>query len=282
VIGLMVGLLMSAVQSVRNAAARVSCGNTLRQLALACQHHHDQHSAFPPAWNADGLRTWLVHLLPYVEQENLARRTEAAYRAAPWPLNHPAHVGLSTVVKAYTCPADGRLSAPITDDKGYTAAYGSYMGVSGGIRREMELTPPDGAMRWVTGVRIAEVTDGCSNTLLLGERPPAGRLLSGNWYTIAVPDDPAVQTDLDYAGPGISSLPVSWPPSPAGRCRGVIQFGPGRVQNPCDSRHFWSLHPGGANFALCDGSVRFLRYEVAPLLPALATRAGGEVVTVPD
>jgi prepilin-type processing-associated H-X9-DG protein/prepilin-type N-terminal cleavage/methylation domain-containing protein len=281
VIGVMVGLLMNAVQSVRGTAARAACGNTLRQLALACQHYHDTHSTFPPSDSADSPRPWPVFLLPYVEQENLALRTEAAYRAARWPLNNPPHVGLSTVVKVYTCPADGRLSAPITDDKGNTAAYGSYMGISYGTLRSGEDKPPDGAMRSATGVRLAEVTDGTSNTLLLGERPPLGRLLSGNWYTTAAPD-PALLTDPTYPGPGMSAMPVFRGPSP-GVCGGVpIQFGPGRVQNPCDSRHFWSLHPGGANFAFCDGSVRFLRYEAASILPALATRSGGEVVTGPD
>jgi prepilin-type processing-associated H-X9-DG protein len=52
--------------------------------------------------------------------------------------------------------------------------------------------------------------------------------------------------------------------------------------NPCDLFHFWSLHPGEANFLLADGSVHFLRYEADPLLPALATRAGGETVQLPD
>jgi prepilin-type processing-associated H-X9-DG protein len=66
-----------------------------------------------------------------------------------------------------------------------------------------------------------------------------------------------------------------------GPCRGPFVFGPGRFDNPCDSYHFWSLHLGGANFAFCDGSVRFLSYAAAPLLPALATRAGGESVEIP-
>jgi prepilin-type N-terminal cleavage/methylation domain-containing protein/prepilin-type processing-associated H-X9-DG protein len=276
VIGMLIGLLMAAVQSVRGAAARVSCTNTLRQLSLAFQHYHEQHSCFPPAYGHKDFGTrnninWPVRLLPYVEQESLYRSTLEAYHTGVWPCINPPHVGLSTVVKVYTCPADGRLTAPITDDKGYTAAYGSYMGVAGGTRA-------DGAMRAAVGVRLADVTDGSSNTLLLGERPPVGRLLSGNWYTIAAPDDPAVLNDPDWAGSGIDYLHVYWREGTA-RCRGPIRFGPGRVQNPCDSLHFWSLHSGGANFAFCDGSVRFLRYEIAPLLPDLATRAGGEVIS---
>lgn len=280
VLGIMVGLLMSAVQSVRAAAARLACGNSLRQVNLAFQHYHEQHSRFPAAYEKVNLGrprpsqlTWPVMLLPYVEQENLYSRTLAAYRTSVWPTNNPPHVGLVTVVKVYTCAADGRLSAPITDDKGYTAAYGSYMGVAGGTRA-------DGALQSGTGGRLAEVTDGSSHTLLLGERPPNGRLLSGNWYTIAVPPDPAVLSDPNFAGSGISYLPVYF--EGGGRCKGPMRFGPGRVENPCDAGHFWSLHPGGGNFAFCDGSVRFFRYEASSILPALATRAGGEVAAAPD
>ena len=59
-------------------------------------------------------------------------------------------------------------------------------------------------------------------------------------------------------------------------------YGPGEPDNMCDTFHFWSRHPGGANFAFADGSVRFLRYEADPILPALATRAGNEAVAVPE
>ena len=62
---------------------------------------------------------------------------------------------------------------------------------------------------------------------------------------------------------------------------GPYQYGPGKLNNTCDDFHFWSLHSGGANFAFADGSVRFVTYSADPIMPALATRAGGEVVEVP-
>ena len=69
----------------------------------------------------------------------------------------------------------------------------------------------------------------------------------------------------------------------APRCGpGPYQFQPGDFKNQCDAFHFWSPHPGGANFAFADGSVHFLTYSADAILPALATRAGGEVATVPD
>jgi prepilin-type processing-associated H-X9-DG protein len=284
VIGVLVGLLMSAVQAVRGAAARSACANNLRQVGIACQHYHETHNSFPPAYAGYGLGpdrglTWPVILLPYIEQEPLFHRTLEATRATPYTFLNPPHVGLTTVVKVYTCPADGRLSGPITDDKGYTAAYGSYQGVAGGRARPEGGT--DGAMRADRGVNILEITDGASNTLLVGERPPSGRLLSGNWYTRMIPDPIAMESDPNWAGGGIDYMHV-FDPRNIGTCRGPFRFSPGRVENHCDSFHFWSLHPGGAHFAFADGSVRFLSYSANDLLPALATRAGGEPVSVPD
>jgi prepilin-type processing-associated H-X9-DG protein len=122
-------------------------------------------------------------------------------------------------------------------------------------------------------VRFAEVRDGTSNTLLIGERPPGPDGFYGGWY----------------GAWGYTVCPVSQirPASP--NARGALDgstdcdlsFGPlrpGRIEDPCDVVHFWSLHVGGANFAFADGSVRFLPYNWSEVLRALATRAGGEVI----
>src|SRR5687768_17729488 len=138
----------------------------------------------------------------------------------------------------------------------------------------------NGAMPGFKGIRLSDVTDGASNTLLIGERPPWGRYLSGAWYVGVIPD-PALEGDPNWAGGGIGSMDVVNSGAGLG-CRGPVRYGPGRLTNRCDTLHFWSLHPGGANFAFCDGSVRFLPYSAEPIMVALATRAGGEVVTLPD
>jgi prepilin-type processing-associated H-X9-DG protein len=65
-------------------------------------------------------------------------------------------------------------------------------------------------------------------------------------------------------------------------CQGPFRYGPGRLENPCDSYHFWSLHPAGANFLFADGSARYLSYAAEPIMVALATCRGGEVVSLPD
>ncbi len=132
-------------------------------------------------------------------------------------------------------------------------------------------------MDHLQGVRITDVTDGTSQSLYLGERPPPGRLFSGNWYTLDLPDlTLPYATGLVYSGTLFVRSDVGFGP-----CKGPFRFGPGRVENPCDSRHFWSLHTGGANFAFVDGSVRFLPYSADSIMPALATRAGGEAVSLP-
>jgi prepilin-type processing-associated H-X9-DG protein len=123
-------------------------------------------------------------------------------------------------------------------------------------------------------VRFADITDGSSQTVMFGERPPPGRRLSGNWYTIDMPEVYLQVDDGLYRGLSLTAFSAT----NTNRCRAPFKFGPGRIENMCDSHHFWSLHPGGANFAFADGSVKFLRYSAADILPALATRAGGEVV----
>jgi len=76
---------------------------------------------------------------------------------------------------------------------------------------------------------------------------------------------------------------LNWGGVYGGSCdTGFVPFGPGKIDDPCATFHFWSMRSGGAHFALCDGSVRFIRYSAADILPALATRAGGEVASVPD
>lgn len=221
----------------------------------------------------DFLVPWGVLLLPYVEQDGLWTQTQNAFRTAPQGYMNPPHVGLATVVKVYACPADGRLSAPITDDQGFRAAYGSYVGVNGGK------TGGDGCMLLGGDVSLADILDGTSQKLLIGELPPPGRLLAGSWYTHDMADR-SWMFDSYYIGGRRGTLTASWPWD-VGGCRGPFHFGPGPIDNPCDCNHFWSLHSGGANFVLADSSARFISYGAVDILPALATRAGGEAVQLP-
>lgn len=276
------GLLLSAISLVRDKAYKFACGNNLRQLGIAFQNYHNQFGSFPPYQMETeetkknrgqyffNYYTWLHLVLPYIEQENLWMETVKAMNS-PFPKTFdPPHVGVKTVVPTFICPQDSRLTRPITDDRGNTVAYGSFWGVGEGIYGPT-------AMRDSIGVSIREILDGTSNSLLIGERPPAGRLYSGSWYTCHFSD--LNPPDPKYSGVGISVMPVV--ATGVTRCKPPIYYGPGRIDNPCDSDHFWSLHKGGAHFLFVDGSTRFIPYSAKEILPKLATIAGGETHDLP-
>lgn len=287
VIGILIGLLLPAVQKVRESATRAGCLNHLHQIGLAAHQYESVRGVLPPANTrvaTAGRRLapigWFVLLLPYIEQEPLWRLTLAAKRADPFGFANPPHIGVSTVVPLYTCPSDGRLSVPLTDDAGFSAAYASYLGITGGRLVLGPRLPMDqeGAMQLIgTGVHMTAIADGASQTLLVGERTPPGQLFVGSWYHTGTPD-PKWGPEL----PNASISLVTRIEGNFGPCRGPFRFGPGRVENLCDAFHYWSLHPGGANFLFADGSARFLGYGAEPVMAALGTRAGGEVASVPD
>ena len=284
VLGVLVGLLLPAVQAARATSSRIGCGNNLRQIGLAAHQYLDTRGTLPPsgvtitdpAFGRYSLQ-WTDILLPYVDQPALWATIKPAYDTSKLVRN-PPHIGLTTVVKVYTCPADGRLSTPITDNLGYTAAYGSYQAItgSGAITQHGPSIQihEDGAFRYRLGVRTAEITDGLSQTLLLGERPPPGVYLFGNWYTSYYPIASLLLSQYRWGMTMTVMLPLDY-----NGCKGPFEFGPGRIENPCDSHHFWSLHGGGGWFVFADGSAQFLPYTARDLLPALATRAGDEVVS---
>lgn len=271
--GVVVSLLMGAVQKARAAAARAACENHLKQLALALHAYHDTHHTFPQPPNTPprlGTLSWMGFILPQVEQGALWTATESAFRADGIAFRNPPHVGHVTVVRAFVCPADARLLVPLTASNGMTAAFGSYVGSAG--TRDL-----NGVIGPHPGIRLTSVTDGTSQTLLLGERPPPDTLRAGRWYTGSFDTRWGMNQGPDqvlYA----TNRPLGTDPvcNPDG-----YAFSYGRIDNDCDRYHFWSLHPGGANFAFADGSVRFLPYSAADVLPALATRAGGETVALP-
>jgi prepilin-type processing-associated H-X9-DG protein len=131
----------------------------------------------------------------------------------------------------------------------------------------------DGVIYENARARIAEISDGTSNTLLVGERPPTPTLFWGWWTwsafdaSLGVRNTFYVYTPDDPANPGGDRCSTFYPES----------YRQGKV-GYCDAHHFWSMHSGGAQWLFADGSVRFLPYQTNQILPALATRAGGEVV----
>ncbi len=274
---LAIGLLLAAVQRIRDAAARTRCANNLRQIGLALHHYHDSHSFLPP-----GLRTdepsepypwlsWNSRLLPYLEQDNLWRQTQQAFAQRRWFQDNPPHVGFDMVMPAYVCPADSKASDVGIVHEKLRVAYTSYLGVSGTNQWRK-----DGVLYLESRTRLADITDGTSSTLAVGERPPSADGIFGWWYAgWGQAQDGSAEMLL---GARERAVHPSF-----GRClQELNRFRRGDPKNQCDALHFWSFHIGGAHFVLADGSLRFLSYSTDPLLPALATRAGGETVSTPD
>jgi prepilin-type N-terminal cleavage/methylation domain-containing protein len=114
IIGLLVGLILPAVQQAREAAARVSCLNNLKQIGLALHSFHQTHGQLPPMTpvsknDANARLAWMALILPQVGQDALYRNSLSACQLDENPLNNPPHVGLATVLDIYVCPDDGRL-----------------------------------------------------------------------------------------------------------------------------------------------------------------------------
>jgi prepilin-type N-terminal cleavage/methylation domain-containing protein/prepilin-type processing-associated H-X9-DG protein len=278
IIAILLALLLPAVQKTRAAAARLRCQNNLKQLGLSLHNYHNTATGFPPGLSvtADGGKYaylgWPARLLPYIEQDALWHQVETAFATDPNPASfygYPPHERLlGTVVGLFNCPADPRLPGPTTV---YTipVAFTSYLGVSG-VDQERR----DGVLALDSRVRLTDVQDGTSSTLLLGERPPSATLRYGWWYRgWGQRKDGSGEMLLGARELNTSQSSCPFEPS---------HFQDGLLNDPCSMLHFWSPHSGGANFAFADGSVRFLRYSADDVLPALATRAGGEAVTVPD
>jgi prepilin-type processing-associated H-X9-DG protein len=170
----------------------------------------------------------------------------------------------------YLCPGDGRIHT-VGGLNGVLRAFTSYLGVEG-----IDQFGQEGVLFLDSTIRLTDITDGASNTLMVGERPPSANGILGWWYAgEGQSKDGSGDMVLGVRGRCVSLYCAGCPSGP-------YDFQPGRVRNQCDAMHFWSLHPGGANFLFADGSARFLAYPVNPLMPALATRAGDEVAQPPE
>lgn len=272
--GLLAALSVVAVQRARAMAARVDCEHRLRQVAMAVHAYESQHARLPEGCAyrvgpGDSRRqvgmSWLTAILPFVEQAELWDLAWQAQVDDPIDGNSAQHwfVG-EQVIPAYLCPTEryhlGRNAAT-----GRQWGVTSYLGVAG-----TSIWAKDGVFHSELVVHMVDITDGTSNTIMIGERPAGPDGAYAAWYKGW--GDMAIGPMLD-AGYGRWEV--------HGACRSAsTMFRPGQIDSLCDVSHFWSLHTGGANFALADGSARFIAYDCADVLPALATRAGGEIVSL--
>jgi prepilin-type N-terminal cleavage/methylation domain-containing protein/prepilin-type processing-associated H-X9-DG protein len=275
IVSALMGLLLSAVQQARAAAARIQCENNLKQIGLAFHMYHNTYGALPPGFRSLTAAQsmpwsgWPLSLLPYLEKTALFVNAQAAYQLTRNPFLNPPHTGLATVVQTYVCPSDASAAfAQRAKKTGEVAAFTDYLGVSG-----TNYATHDGVLFPDSHVRFADITDGTSNTLLAGERPPSSDFQYGWWYA-GIGQKYTGSVDMILGVQEVNLLPVA--PTSCGP--GASSYSPGRAGSPCNMFHFWSYHPGGANFLFTDGSVHFLPYSVAPIMVPLATRAGGEAI----
>jgi len=273
ILALLAALTMAGVQKVRAAAARTACQNNLRQLALALHQYHGANGVLPAGVSGKDTKTgqpflgWHARILPYVEQPAMYDQAVAAYKLDKNFLNSPPHVGLEQAVKLFGCPTDPRTLSPQTTKHKTIRGTTAYLGNEGLSSFRME-----GVLFLDSAVKLTDITDGTTNTLLIGERPPSADLALGWWYAGWGQDqdgeaEMVLGVRTKYRMGGRYNCPV-----------GPHHFGPGKVTDDCSAFHFWSLHAGGAHFAHADGSVRFLAYSADAVLPALATRAAGDSV----
>src|SRR5262245_5972770 len=288
IIGVLVALLLPAVQMAREAARRTACSNKLRQLGLACHQHHDTYGALPPGWvqepftvpqgQIQGAHGTFPFLLPYLEQEALAR----CYRwdrRSQGPENQPVAAAQLKILQCPSAEPDRWVTA-LEDPDNY-ASYGGRGACSdyGGVRdidtRLVELGLVDQAADY-RGVltrgcltRLCEITDGTSQTILVTDH--AGR------------------PKLWRAGrpvPGTYAIVAAWVGSTLTLGSGSTQDGatkPGPCAINCtNDREVYSFHPGGANAVFADGSLHFLNAGIdIRIFARLVTRAGGELATIP-
>ena len=280
IIAILIGLLLPAVQKVRESAARTQCANNLKQVGVGMHNYHGAYRYFPPGFisaaaavNGEGLGPgwgWAAHLLPYVEQENLYRQI-ALNRDIADPANAAVRV---TSLKVYLCPSDsppgptftvkGSGGAPICP-----VAFANYVGLGGMYE---VTTYPDvntGVLLRNSRYRVTDITDGSSSTLLATERQSRRSPMTTWTGAVTKAGNPPLNPGYEPEGPPTLVLTATGGPAD------------GRTpNNPLDHvEDASSFHPGGVNVVFCDGSVRFVRSAINPATWAgLGTRAGGEVL----
>jgi prepilin-type N-terminal cleavage/methylation domain-containing protein/prepilin-type processing-associated H-X9-DG protein len=326
IIAILVGLLLPAVQRAREAANRTKCANNLKQQGLALHQYHDRQGHFPEGSNnrfsIHWHWSWLAEILPFIEQENLYQLadnwahitkypvvwylprpngTPGYAHWSPWggyPFGLEAEVpqnpGIAVVVDTYICPSDpsAKLNEfPLPGGTTLIQAMTNYQGISG-----LNYTTNDGCLASNQPVRIADITDGTSNTLLVGERHNTKNLRYGAYwsgcgqfgYGLPEGDEQRGSGDVVLGVREINSQHNGFPDvdaCPAGPYHfqgpNQIRDSTGAINAECDQFHYWSWHPSGANFLYADGSVHFLTYPADEVMAAMGTRAGGEVVELP-
>jgi prepilin-type N-terminal cleavage/methylation domain-containing protein/prepilin-type processing-associated H-X9-DG protein len=326
IIGVLIALLLPAVQAAREAARRAQCTNNLKQLALATHNYIDSNGSMPlgaykapDRYNVEGAHEhsmWLA-LAPFYEQGAVYNAFNISIHYAGPDETQGSFVNSTvsgTAISSLWCPSDGAVSRAgvltywNSAGGGFPMKYTSYKGVSGPwnspFRNDDPRTTPNfgaklgqglGCFFYYSNVRLSEITDGTSNTMLAGETAygllDQGSQIEWHWWTSG-----------NY---GDTMLTTFYPINPHKKVAGGTAVG---VNTSVHVASASSFHPGGANFAMADGSVKFIKdtvstwpfnpstalptnvtvdgngiYSVAQpglgVYQALSTRGGGEVIS---
>jgi prepilin-type N-terminal cleavage/methylation domain-containing protein/prepilin-type processing-associated H-X9-DG protein len=297
IIAVLVGMLLPAVQKVREAANRMKCANNLKQISLGMHNYHDSFNQFPTGWDFDTSWGALSHVLPYIEQDNVFGMIDFT-KSINDPANAPV---LPIVINTFRCPSDFDNPMPslgaatnYMGNSGNSPVFVVAHGINGGA------IPPDGIFFTQSKrIRFADITDGTSSTALYSERV----LGDGNMGLISPledvfngpfvgPDRPATADDAYALCQSVDiTNPANQFPIFMGAPWAHGQHNYQHISPPNSRSCGWlptlratmaatSRHPGGVNVSLCDGSTRFVANNIdLGVWRALGSRNGGEVVS---
>lgn len=307
IIAILIGLLVPAVQQVRAAAARTTCQNNMKQIGLALHNYHTQYGAFPPCatnfktnpnpanplGNQRQGHSVFTFILPFIDQDAVYKQIRLD-RSVLDPANLPAIPGVPlpannvflAKIPVYICPSN---PGPGTSDYGPSLGmpagifvfgnvdYGAITGIGDAFAKNYcpagTKSGDTGTLLYDVRTKVTSITDGSSNTILIGE--DAGRvqlyrtggvLISGGFASGGAWGD----YNSEYYVHGASN-------------DGAVIGGGGCTVNCTNDNEIYSFHSGGAFVLMGDGSVRFLSTTVQPaVVAAMVSKAGGETFEMPD
>lgn len=289
IIAILIGILLPAVQKVREAAARMKCSNNLKQIGLAMHNYHGAYSYLPPGNAKPNAFSSLSLMLPYIEQDNLHKQIDftKSHTLNPVPKAMP--------VTVFMCPSDPQSTVPAGwGGNNYPGNYGT------GIVWQQDAAGANGIFYHVTGekgVKFGDISDGLSNTAAFSER------MKGDWSNATVTPrtdlinpkgvSPANEDEAmamcrasdpnDVSLQWYSNFGANWIQGNQDVMYGHASLPNDRPcafpQNMTQTMPASSAHTSGVNVLLCDGSVRFVSNSVSvPTWRAVGTRNGGEVI----